>query len=199
MKKIIYIILSLLLLVIGLQAQNTELSTDSIDSIITEQERKQMDESRKRDAQEYIRESTFHTPSDLFISIGIGLGGSNIAGVDVEYKFNRIYPIRDLSVQAGLGYTGFDAGINYRLGQMAKVGSLIVGLQYRYTGFGNDDIWGYSTSNIGPVVIFRGQKWFTAQVGAGYILDTGEAYSGSEDRKIQVHAGVGIYLDKKCK
>jgi opacity protein-like surface antigen len=180
MKKITYILVFSFLFVIGLQAQ------DAIPQI-----KEDRDTTSIRDAITFM--------PNLYINIGLGLGGSNIAGVDVEYRFLRFYPIRNVSVQAGLGYTGFDAGVNYRLGEFAKVGTLTLGLQYRYTGFGNDDTWGYSTSNIGPVVIFRGGRWFVAQIGAGYILNKGEAYSGSEDRKIQIHGGVGIYLAKYLK
>ncbi len=185
MKKIIYIALSLFFFAAGLDAQDSLRDTTTTRII------------ENNWTVPPLKTDIHLLTQFIFVNIGVGFGGSSIAGVDVEYIICYPKSNRGFSVQAGVGYTGFDAGVNYYLGSLLGKGYLDLGIQYRYTGFGNDDTWGYRTSNIGPVLKFRGNnKWLVAQVGAGYILDTGEAFGGSEDRKIQVHGGIGIYFMK---
>ncbi len=187
LRKIAYIVVSLFLNAFNLSAKDSlSIDPEKVDSVTTFSET-----INKNDIAGVV-----FPRYELQTAIGICFGGSNIAGVDFLFKNHTKY-FHDVSIQAGIGYTGFDVGINYNLGEWNKIGSLLFGLQYRYTGFGNDDTWGHSTSNIGPIIIFRGQKWFTTQIGAGYILNKGGAYTGSEDRKMQIHAGIGIYLEKK--
>jgi hypothetical protein len=125
------------------------------------------------------------------ISIGAGLGSATYAGFDFEYMIcNKV------SVQVGSGYLGVGGGINYHF--FPSVRSSYISFQYWCRGIGNNDDWGYRSTQIGPAIVYRGKKWFTAQLGAGYILDKGPAYKDKEhDVKMAVNAGIGFYLPLK--
>lgn len=127
------------------------------------------------------------------ISIGAGLGSSTIAGVDFEYMLSK-----KIGIQAGAGYMGAGAGINYHF--FPSIRSSYISLQYWYRGFGNDEDHGHRVSLVGPAIAYRAKSWFTMQVGAGYILEKGPAYGDTgRDFKFGLTAGVGIYfpLSKK--
>lgn len=125
------------------------------------------------------------------VSVGVGLGGSTYAGVDFEYMLSK-----QVGIQAGVGYLGLGGGINYHF--FPTIRSTYVSLQYWCKGIGNDEERGYQSSLIGPAIVYRGKKWLTFQLGAGYIVDKGSALpEKARDYKLTVTAGLGVYLPIK--
>jgi hypothetical protein len=75
--------------------------------------------------------------------------------------------LNELCFQIGAGNYGMGGSLNYHIKEPIR--SSFFSLQYWGEGFG--------TSNyqrlIGPSFTYRGNCWFTAQVGLGYCLDRG--------------------------
>lgn len=128
-----------------------------------------------------------NTPMSL--TVGLGFGGSSIAGADFEYL---VY--ENLGLQAGVGLFGSSCGINYHLNK--NIRSSFISLQYNYRGFGTDKKWGHKSSSIGPAFCYRGKKWLTFQLGIAYILDKGNAYDSVFDRDfpLSLNLGLGAYF-----
>jgi hypothetical protein len=128
-------------------------------------------------------------------------GGGAITGFEFEYKiFNRI------SIQHGFGYNeqthrtdfnmgllylgssfvSFGAGLNYHLKNSLR--SSYISFQYWQQGA----IFDFIQNAAGPVFVYRGKKWFTAQIGLGYVLVRNQETENKSP--LMVTYAVGFYL-----
>lgn len=118
------------------------------------------------------------------LTIGILEGGGSLFGFDIEYLLTR-----RLGIQAGAGIVGFGGGINFHLSP--AINSTFISLLYCHQGFGVS----YTQSLITPCFIFRANKWFTAQLGLGFVLEKGSAWPSSiEQEPIILTYAIGVYI-----
>jgi hypothetical protein len=118
------------------------------------------------------------------ITLGILQGGGSLVGADFEVMLSK-----RVSVQAGAGFTGFGAGINYHL--KPQINSSMISLAYWHQGVGNT----YTQSLLGPSFVFRARKLFTAQLGLGFLLKEGPAWpSTMTHTPVMLLYSIGIYL-----
>ena len=118
------------------------------------------------------------------IIVGFLYGGGSLIGFDFEALL-----VNRLGLQAGAGYVGFGGGINIHL--KPTVRSSYLSLQYWHQGAGNT----YTQSLLGPSFVFRGKKWFTAQIGLGFILENGPAWPENVDPiPVMLTYAIGAYF-----
>ena len=118
------------------------------------------------------------------ITIGILQGGGSLIGADVEFLVTKKF-----SFQVGAGLVGYGYGINYHLEPSIK--SSFFSLQYWNQGFKNS----FAQNVIGPTYVYRGKKWFTAQLGLGKTLDKGPAWTDNiEQPKVMLLYSIGLYI-----
>lgn len=94
------------------------------------------------------------------ISVGILNGGGSLIDADFEFLVTN-----KLGFQLGAGLIGFGGGINYHF--KPSIRSSFLSLQYWNQGIGGN----FAQNLIGPNFVYRGQKWFTFQLGLGYVID----------------------------
>ena len=99
------------------------------------------------------------------LTVGILQGGGSIVGADFEALLSD-----RVGAQIGFGFLGYGAALNYHF--KPTIRSSFMSLMYWHQGVGN----GYTQSLIGPNYVFRGKKWFTAQIGLGYVLGYGSGW-----------------------
>lgn len=118
------------------------------------------------------------------ITIGILQGGGSLVGFDIEAL---IY--KNFGIQFGAGFFGFGAGMNLHFKQ--KIPSSFVSLQYWHQGLGMS----YTQSVLGPSFVYRGKKWFTAQLGFGFALEQGPAWpSTMKQPDVMLTYAIGAYI-----
>lgn len=118
------------------------------------------------------------------VTIGILEGGGSLIGVDIERLVTN-----QLGLQLGAGIFGFGAGINYHL--KPSINSSYFSLQYWSQGFGDS----HTQSVVGPSYVYRGKRWFTAQIGLGIPLDKGPAWPSSMAQPpIMLTYAIGAYF-----
>jgi hypothetical protein len=144
--------------------------------------------------------------SDLKICFTTGFmyGGGAIFGYEIERKlYNRI------SFQHGHGYStstkqdnfnlgllhlgssfiSFGFGLNYHLKYSLR--SSYISLQYWRQGA----IYALSQSTVGPVFVYRGKKWFTAQIGLGYVFSKSKDIEFNYNKSpFKLTYAIGFYL-----
>lgn len=118
------------------------------------------------------------------VTIGVLKGGGALLGADFEFLLNDL-----LGLQLGVGLISFGAGINYHL--KPSIRSSFLSLQYWNQGTGDAFVQNIVSSNY----VYRGKKWFTAQIGLGRIIDTGPIFPQdlSVPPVILTYA-IGVYL-----
>jgi hypothetical protein len=99
------------------------------------------------------------------LSVGVLNGGGGLIGADFETLLSP-----RVGLQLGAGLVSYSLGLNYHL--KPGIRSSFLSLSYWHQGLGA----GFTQSMLGPSYVFRGKKWFTAQLGLGYILDRGPAF-----------------------
>ena len=118
------------------------------------------------------------------LTIGILQGGGSLVGADFETLVSK-----QVGMQFGAGLVGFGAGINYHF--KPSIRSSFISLQYWHQGFGT----GYTQSLVGPTYVFRAKKWFTAQIGLGYILGYGPAWPATSAKSpVILMYSIGAYF-----
>jgi len=118
------------------------------------------------------------------LTIGFLQGGGSLVGADFETLLSDKF-----SMQIGAGFVGFGAGINYHF--QPSISSSFISLQYWHQGFGTS----YTQSLIGPNFVFRAKKWFTAQIGLGYVLGYGPAWpSTAATSPVILMYSIGVYF-----
>lgn len=118
------------------------------------------------------------------MTIGVLQGGGSLVGADFETLLSNKF-----GVQIGAGLFGYGAGLNFHL--KPSIRSSFFGLQYWHQGFGS----AYAQSVLGPTYVFRGKKWFTAQIGLGYVLGYGPAWPTSATKSpVILMYSIGAYF-----
>jgi len=102
------------------------------------------------------------------ITSGLLQGGGSLIGADLEMLIDK-----NVGIQAGAGVLGFGAGLNIHF--KPSIRSSFISIQYWHQGVGEY----YTQSVLGPTFVFRGKKWFTAQLGIGFAVDKGMAWPES--------------------
>ena len=118
-------------------------------------------------------------------TIGILQGGGSLIGADFEFLLND-----HIGVQVGAGIVGFGAGLNFHF--KPSIRSNFISLQYWNQGIGET----FTQSVVGGTYVWRGQSWFTAQLGLGVRVATGEILKGTqyEDTNVMILYSLGAYF-----
>ncbi len=117
-------------------------------------------------------------------SIGFLMGGGSLAGADWEFKL-----VKNLSVQVGGGFVGYGGGINYHVKPYIR--SSYISLQYWHQGLHES----FTQSLVGPSYVFRVPKWFTAQIGLGFLLEEGPGMpEDTETSPVMLTYAIGAYF-----
>lgn len=118
------------------------------------------------------------------LSIGLLHGGGGIVGADFEALLsNRV------GIQLGAGLVSYSLGLNYHL--KPGIRSSYLSMSYWHQGVGD----AHSLSLVGPSYVFRGKRWFTAQIGLGYVLEYGPAFpSNLEKSPVILTYSIGAYF-----
>ena len=118
------------------------------------------------------------------ITIGILQGGGSMVGVDFE---GQVY--KNLSLQFGIGYVGAGAGVNFHFSNSLR--SSFLSVMFWNQGVGN----AHTQTLVGPNFVYRSQSWFTAQIGLGFALNKGRAYTPNMDQPpVMLMYAVGVFL-----
>jgi hypothetical protein len=121
------------------------------------------------------------------VTVGFLEGGGSLIGVDGEFLYSKI-----AGVQLGVGFKGFGAGLTLHF--RPTIRSSFFSLQYWHQGFKNS----YTQSVLGPSIVLRAKKLFTAQIGVGFALGKGPAWP---ENKTQPHTmltyAIGLYFPFK--
>jgi len=102
------------------------------------------------------------------LTVGFLQGGGSLFGADFETLLSK-----KIGLQLGAGLFGYGGGLDFHL--KPSIRSSYISLQYWHQGFGT----GYTQSVLGPSFVYRGERWFTAQIGLGYVLGYGPSWPGS--------------------
>jgi hypothetical protein len=141
---------------------------------------------------------------ELCFTTGFMYGGGAIFGFDIERKlYNRF------SFQHGRGYSAtnkqesfnmgllhlgttfisYSAGLNYHLKETLR--SSFISFQYLSQGA----IFEHKQKTAGPAFVYRGKKWFTAQVGLGYVLSKSREFEYNYNKSpFKITYAFGFYL-----
>lgn len=118
------------------------------------------------------------------VTVGVFQGGGSIIGADIEFAVTQ-----RVSFQLGAGLIGFGAGLNYHFKPTLR--SSFVSLQYWNQGTRKL----FSFNAIGPTFVYRGKKWFTAQLGIGFPISYGPAWNpNSIKTPIILLYSIGAYI-----
>jgi len=125
-----------------------------------------------------------YSESRSSITVGLLQGGGSLVGADFETLLTNKF-----GIQIGAGLLGYGAGLNYHF--RPSIRSSFLSLQYWHQGVGSS----YAQSMIGPTYVFRGRRWFTAQIGLGFALGQGPAFpSGREQIPVMLLYSIGAYF-----
>lgn len=118
------------------------------------------------------------------VTVGVLQGGGSLIGADLEFAVtNRV------SFQLGAGFIGFGAGLNYHFKPTLR--SSFVSLQYWNQGTGRSFVF----NAVGPSFVFRGKKWFTAQLGLGFPISYGPAWNVKKMKTpLYIMYSIGVYI-----
>lgn len=118
------------------------------------------------------------------VTVGFLQGGGALIGVDFEYLVTP-----QLGLQAGAGYIGFGAGVNFHL--KPAINSSFVSLAYWHQGIGDT----FAQDAIGSVFTFRARKYLSASLGLGIPLSRGPALDiDFEQPPVMLLYSIGIYF-----
>ncbi len=118
------------------------------------------------------------------ITIGVLEGGGSLIGVDFETLIGKRF-----GIQVGAGFIGFGGGLNYHF--KPTIRSSFLSLQYLNQGVGEN----FVQNAIGPSYVFRNKRWFTFQIGVGFIIERGPAYPSSMKKvPAMLTYAIGVYI-----
>ena len=118
------------------------------------------------------------------VTVGFLQGGGSFVGADFEYL---VAP--KLGLQAGIGYIGFGAGLNYHL--RPAINSSFISLTYWHQGIGET----FAQDAVGSVFTFRARKLLSASLGLGIPLSRGPALEDDfEQPPVMLLYSIGIYF-----
>ena len=118
------------------------------------------------------------------VTVGFLQGGGSLIGVDFEYL---IAP--KIGLQAGIGYIGFGAGLNYHL--KPAINSSFISIAYWHQGIGES----FAQDVAGGVFTFRARKLLSASLGLGIPLSRGPSLADDfEQPPVMLLYSIGIYF-----
>ncbi len=118
------------------------------------------------------------------ITLGIFQGGGSLVGADLEVLLTP-----RLGIQGGAGLFGYGGALTFHL--RPEIRSSMIAATYWHQGFGE----GFTQDALGASFIYRGKKWFTAQLGLAATLNEGPAWpDGVEHPPVILLYSVGVYL-----
>jgi len=118
------------------------------------------------------------------LTVGVLQGGGSLVGIDFEALITD-----RIGLQAGVGFVGFGAGINYHF--KPSIRSSFVSLQYWNQGLGET----FTQNVLGVNYVFRGKKWLTFQIGLGRTLSKGPAFPENiEQSPVILMYSIGAYF-----
>lgn len=95
-------------------------------------------------------------------TVGFLQGGGSLIGIDLE-----VLATDHIGIQVGGGLVGYGAALNYH--PKGGFRSSFISVTYWHQGHQEN----FVQSLLGPTFVFRGKKWFTAQIGLGFQLNEG--------------------------
>ena len=105
------------------------------------------------------------TPAKRFsLTIGYLEAGGSYAGADLEYLL-----LKKTGVQVGLGYLGYEAGINFHM--KPSIRSSFLSLKYWHQGVSDR----FRQDAVGFTFNFRARSLIATQLGLGFPMRTGPA------------------------
>lgn len=121
---------------------------------------------------------------NVCLTAGVLQGGGSLLGVDLEILLSD-----KIGAQIGVGFVGYGAALNYHLQPSIK--SSFLSLTYWHQGIGDN----FAQSLLGFSYVYRGKKWFTAQIGAGLPLSKGSTFEqlGIEQPSVILIYSIGAY------
>lgn len=118
------------------------------------------------------------------LTIGILEGGGSLIGADFEVLLSNYF-----GLQVGAGIIGYGGSLNVHF--KPNIRSSFVSLQYWHQGIGAS----HTQTVIGPSMVFRGKKWFTAQLGFGFAAEKGPAWpSDMKQPEVMLTYAIGGYI-----
>jgi hypothetical protein len=118
------------------------------------------------------------------LTMGLLQGGGSLVGMDLEYKFSDF-----IGIQGGVGLIGYGLGLDVHF--RPTIRSSFFSFQYWHQGVNN----GFTQSVTGPNVVFRGKRWFTAQIGLGFVIKEGPAWpENMEHTPVMLTYAIGAYI-----
>jgi hypothetical protein len=102
-------------------------------------------------------------PKTWAVLVGFFQGGGSLLGADLE-----VLAYDCLALQAGVGYLGYGAAVNYHF--EPTLHSHYLSLAYWHQGFEED----LTQQTVGLAFGIRSFGWLTAQIGLGYVIHRGE-------------------------
>ena len=131
-----------------------------------------------------IEQKTEQIEKHKSITIGFLQGGGSLVGADLE-----LLVANHFGFQIGVGLVGFGGGLNYHF--KPSIRSSFISLQYWNQGIGDS----FTQNVIGPNFVYRGKRWFTAQIGAGIPLGKGPALPDDyEQPSVMLMYSIGAYI-----
>lgn len=136
-------------------------------------------------AQNAIAEAQIAQPDKrAAVTVGFLQGGGSFIGADLEYL---VAP--KVGIQAGIGYIGFGAGLNFHL--KPAINSSFISLAYWHQGIGES----FAQDAVGGVFTFRARKYLSASLGLGAPLSRGPALEEDfEQPPVMLLYSIGIYF-----
>ena len=126
----------------------------------------------------------FPTEKRTSLTVGLLQGGGSLVGADFEALLTDKF-----GVQIGAGLVGYGAALNYHF--KPSIRSSYLSLMYWHQGAGSS----FTQSVIGPNFVFRGRRWFTAQIGLGFALDKGPAFPATMTQPpVMLMYSIGAYF-----
>lgn len=118
------------------------------------------------------------------VTVGFLHGGGSLIGADFEFLVTP-----KVGLQAGAGFVGFGAGLNYHL--RPAINSSFVSLTYWHQGIGDT----FAQDAVGGVFTFRANKLLSASLGLGIPLSRGPALDVDfEQPPVMLLYSIGIYF-----
>lgn len=134
---------------------------------------------------QYLSETTWvDEEKTACVTVGVLQGGGALVGADFEFLIsNRV------GFQAGIGLVAFGAAINYHI--KPSIRSSFISFNYWNQGIGSS----FAQNAVGASFVFRGKRWFTAQIGLGVPLEKGPAMPEDyEQPPIMLLYSIGAYI-----
>lgn len=135
-------------------------------------------------AQEEVKVEPSVPVKHAAITIGYCQAGGSYAGADFELLVSP-----KIGLQAGLGYLGYEGGINFHFRPV--INSSFLSLKYWHQGIGDK----FRQDAIGTTLNIRAGKLIATQIGLGFPMKTGPAMAADyEVPKAMLLYSIGIYF-----